>query len=360
MAAILRKYGTATASGTHIRIPIIAVGSRNFATCGDWTPVIGDVKLSKDGGAQANIGTLPAYTNGAWEFQLTLAELQCKQLQVIVIDSATKAIEDQAVLIETYGDASAMYAQDLSAAQYDTNITQINGATIPVDALEDQFDGTGLTGDTYPSTQAQISNISNANEIADAVWDEEQSGHTTAGTFGIYLDSKVSDAGGGGLTVQSIVNGVWDELQTSHVTAGTFGIYLDSIVSDAVGATIYVEPVESQVLYDGSFTPKNLHADQYLDYGTWIIGDLTDADGDDIDLNGKTVRFLVYSAVNPTTAVEDYTVPASAISTNQVRILFTPDDPTRKGQYEWKLYNITDDTALAKGRLIISEGPNPS
>jgi hypothetical protein len=37
--------------------------------------------------------------------------------------------------------------------------------------------------------------------IADAVWDEAQSGHTTAGTFGKYLDTEVSGVGGGsGLT----------------------------------------------------------------------------------------------------------------------------------------------------------------
>ena len=38
------------------------------------------------------------------------------------------------------------------------------------------------------------------NEISDAVWDELQSGHTVSGTFGYYLDSRVSQAGGGGDT----------------------------------------------------------------------------------------------------------------------------------------------------------------
>lgn len=33
------------------------------------------------------------------------------------------------------------------------------------------------------------------------------------------------------LTVQQIVDGVWDELQSSHVTAGTFGLYLDAAIS---------------------------------------------------------------------------------------------------------------------------------
>lgn len=36
---------------------------------------------------------------------------------------------------------------------------------------------------------------------------------------------------GGGLTVQQIVDGVWDEPQSSHLVAGSFGVYLNSDVS---------------------------------------------------------------------------------------------------------------------------------
>lgn len=41
------------------------------------------------------------------------------------------------------------------------NVTHINGNTAPVDNLEDQFDGTGLSGNTFPATQAQVSGIAN-------------------------------------------------------------------------------------------------------------------------------------------------------------------------------------------------------
>jgi hypothetical protein len=113
---ISRKYNTATASGTHLRIPIPKAGSTDFAVSADWTPAAGDVKLSKDGGTQANITTLPTYTNGAWEFQLSGTELSCKQLEIMIVDAATKAITDQAMLVETFGHASAMYAPDWTAA----------------------------------------------------------------------------------------------------------------------------------------------------------------------------------------------------------------------------------------------------
>lgn len=59
--------------------------------------------------------------------------------------------------------------------------------------------------------------------IADAVWDESQSGHTTLGTFGYYLDARVSAVSGGGLTVQDIVDGVLDELLSGHTIPGSVG-----------------------------------------------------------------------------------------------------------------------------------------
>jgi hypothetical protein len=118
-----RKYNAATVAATHIRIPIIKRGVVDYAVSADWTPATGDVKISKDGAAAANITTLPtavAMGNGAyWEFQLSASELSCKSLVVTVSDSATKAVEDQAFLVETFGNASAMYPSDPTADTVD-------------------------------------------------------------------------------------------------------------------------------------------------------------------------------------------------------------------------------------------------
>jgi len=69
-----------------------------------------------------------------------------------------------------------------------------------------------LSAATIPPTAA---------DIADAVWDESQSGHTSSGTFGKYLDSQVSTLISGGAT--NIANAVWNEATSGHTTAGTFG-----------------------------------------------------------------------------------------------------------------------------------------
>lgn len=56
----------------------------------------------------------------------------------------------------------------------------------------------------------------------DSIWDEAQSGHTGAGSFGKYLDAQVSTIGGGSLTVADI----WDYNLSGYSGAGKAGTYL--------------------------------------------------------------------------------------------------------------------------------------
>lgn len=161
-----RKYNTATVAATHVRVPIVKRAVVDYAVSADWTPAAGDVTVSKDGGAAANIATLPtALTMGnsaVWVFQFSAAELSCKQLVVTIADAATKTIEDQCFVIETVGDAAAMYPSDptadrtdeetrfLEAVRGNVRITIGSGSTTtslvtssmnPAAAATDQFKG---------------------------------------------------------------------------------------------------------------------------------------------------------------------------------------------------------------------------
>lgn len=135
---ILRKYGAAT----HIYIPIIKRSVVDFAVSADWTPAAGDVKISKDGAAAANVTNLPtAITmgNGAmWDFSLTGTEMEAAKIVITVVDSATKAVEDQAILIDTYGHASAEHAADLDDA-VDLGLTNLD-ATVSSRASQTSVD----------------------------------------------------------------------------------------------------------------------------------------------------------------------------------------------------------------------------
>lgn len=73
--------------------------------------------------------------------------------------------------------------------------------------------------------------------IADAVWDEPLAGHLSAGSTGEALDAA---GGGSSLTVQNIVDGVWDALALDYTTPGTMGANLQSL---ADAALIWPTPV---------------------------------------------------------------------------------------------------------------------
>lgn len=82
----------------------------------------------------------------------------------------------------------------------------------------------------------QLDAIPTAAEITDSVWDETQSGHTTAGTFGKYLDAAVSGVSTGGVSAADIADAVWDEARVDHTTAGTFGQGAASVQGNVTGS----------------------------------------------------------------------------------------------------------------------------
>ena len=251
MAVFLRKYGAGT--DADIYVPIIKRDSVDFAVSADWTPAAGDVKVSKDGGAAANIGTLPtAVTMGntaMWKFVFSDAELQCKYLSISVSDSATKAVEDQFFAIETYGHASAMYKPDFSDSVR-LGLTALPNAAADAAGGLPISDAGGLDLDARMPAAAAVTNLNtvfntdfatayntttdgwnvNATHAAGTAWN---SGAITSGTLATgaiaagkigaaALTSGVFDAGAlGGQTVFAV---------TQPVTAGT--------VSDKTGYSI--------------------------------------------------------------------------------------------------------------------------
>jgi hypothetical protein len=127
MAAFLRKYGVATT----ITIPMVVVGSNRFAASADWTPATGDVKLTKDEADVANITTLPTAIGGTgsvlWKFALSAAELQAARITAQVVDAAAKAVEDQAFIVETYGNPSAQHnLEDMAVTVFKGTVDDAN------------------------------------------------------------------------------------------------------------------------------------------------------------------------------------------------------------------------------------------
>ena len=129
MSTISIPWGTAYT----FRAPIVKAGSTDYAIVGntptpDWTPAAGDVKISKDGGAFANIATPPSTVtlagSAAWSWTLSAAETEATEIVIQVIDASPKAVQDQFFRLQTTK-AAALQVGVPQAAQSagDTAIT---------------------------------------------------------------------------------------------------------------------------------------------------------------------------------------------------------------------------------------------
>lgn len=110
----LAKYGTQT----DIEFAMIKRAVVDLAATADWTPATGDTKIVKAGANAANTTNNPAAIAGTgsvtWKLTLTATELQADRVQIQIVDSATKAVEDQFFTVYTYGNAAAKFPVDFS------------------------------------------------------------------------------------------------------------------------------------------------------------------------------------------------------------------------------------------------------
>lgn len=121
------KY--ATAQDVYFRM--IKAGTVDFAVTGDWTPATGDVKISIDGAAQANAVNLPVAVTGAfWRLSLTVGETTGGAILINIVDTAPKAVEDQALDLYTYGNASAAIPRDVSTVNQAADVAAWKGTTV--------------------------------------------------------------------------------------------------------------------------------------------------------------------------------------------------------------------------------------
>lgn len=106
----------------------------------------------------------------------------------------------------------------------------------------------------------------------DDIWDEAQSGHTSAGTFGKYLDSQVSLVTAP--SAATVASAVWEET-SNHTTSGTMGKKLND-------ASVSGNP------WDASGICSGLTAGQCLS----AVKDSTDGDKEGTDYTGieKMIR----------------------------------------------------------------------
>jgi hypothetical protein len=155
------KYGTQTS----FRFPVVKRGVVDLAATADWTPATGDTKVSKDGGNVANSTNNPGAIGGtgsvSWTLTLSATELTAAEVNIQIVDSATKAIEDQYLTVYTYGHASAKIQTDLSlifltAAQVNAEVVDALAVDIIADSVPADGTRPTVTQALYMLTQFML------------------------------------------------------------------------------------------------------------------------------------------------------------------------------------------------------------
>lgn len=182
MGAILTKYGTALT----FDFPILKAGTSDFATSADWTPAAGDLKATLDGANVGNLTNLPVAVGGTgsalWRLTLTAGELTGKRLTIQIIDAATKVVADQAIILETYGHASAQHAFDFNAPLGASEVTAACVAAFLV-TLTEAYAAKGAAGSVRDLLYEAIALLENYTKSGTVLTAFKRDGTTAAMTY---------------------------------------------------------------------------------------------------------------------------------------------------------------------------------
>lgn len=188
-AVHLRKYGVEA----KINFELYEVDGVDFRV--DAADAGSDCTIMKDEGAEATCTNDFVDEGMGYSLTLTSTEMQAARIVVYVVDSATKVWLDKAIVIETYGNASAQHAFDLATAT--VNIGGLAAASAA--KLDDILDGTGEVTLTLENIV-----INNSSGVGVAI---------TGTTGGVAIVASngtgmtVSSTGGNGSGIQATGNG---------------------------------------------------------------------------------------------------------------------------------------------------------
>lgn len=233
-----RPYGVLLDATTAIYIPLLKYATPTDFDGGTWVPAAGDVKVSKDGAAAANIGTLPTFvTDVGWKFILSATELTCKQITVRIADAATKVVCDDEFIVETFGNPSSMYPDPSTSSPVIADVQLINGVAANADTLADILSGVGAS---LAATTISIDATTKA-ALVDDVVNEVLGAARPAGSLGAQLTrpNGVATASGASTVTLAATESATDDIYNGRlivILAGT-GVGQKRRITDYVGAT---------------------------------------------------------------------------------------------------------------------------
>jgi hypothetical protein len=146
-----------------------------------------------------------------------------------------------------------------------------------------------------------------AAQTAAAVWDATVAGYNTATNFGGVMMETNNVVNGIESDVQDVPSNVWQELRTSHTTAGTFGQYVNAELVTPVTSAALVRMGPFEVRADGLGASDPLDIQTGAQHGIDI--QCVDNNGAGIDITSATVTAKVYNS--GATLVDTYSCTAT-------------------------------------------------
>jgi hypothetical protein len=146
-----------------------------------------------------------------------------------------------------------------------------------------------------------------AAQTADAVWGASVAGYTTATDFGGLVNQIDNTVTGIDAVVQDIPSNVWEELRANHTTAGSFGEYVNAELVTPVTSAALVRMGPFEVRADGLGASDPLDIQKGAQHGIDI--QCVDNNGAGIDITSATVTAKVYNS--GATLVDTYSCTAT-------------------------------------------------
>lgn len=199
-----------------------------------WATATGFASASALATADGKLDTLTTRLGAPADFGggQSIAE----NLQDIVGSPTFDASTDSLEALRNRGD-SAWTTADVSGLATSSALATVDSVVDAIKTTTDKLDDTlEDNSGTYRFTDDALAeaptggSAPTAGEIADAVWDEDLSGHTTDGSAG---DTLGSVATGTPPTAAAIADAVLDEALSGHTTAGTLGKAVADTLTDA-------------------------------------------------------------------------------------------------------------------------------
>ena len=237
---IFRKYGVAT----FIRFPLVTAGGTDY--------LIGAVDGGTDcfldldnSGPYNTANDFQESGNGIYYLRLAADEMAYASIVVTIIDqSETKAYEDQAIIIETYGDASAQH-------NFVADIT--DGLTLVNDSLT-----TGLTNTLTHKEDAALTNLS------------------TEPTIDVDRDDTGASVAGYPTTMTAVSTGVYNDTFTPPSTSTTYTVTISYVQTNGATRTITGRVVSVSAVTLNAFITL---AEFYQHFDANLIARLSDDTG---------------------------------------------------------------------------------